>query len=80
MTSPYTAEDLKNLRKALTSGAQSVSVQGRTVVFRSVSDLKTLLAEIEASLNADLPDSDPDKQPELKSVFAARFLRKISRW
>ena len=80
MTSPYTSADLQNLRKALTSGAQSVSVQGRTVHFRSVAELKSLIAEVEASLNASLPDSDPDKQPELKSVFVARFLRKISRW
>jgi len=72
----YTEADLESLKKALLSGAQSVSVQGRTITFRSLVELKSLIAEVEAALNAELP---VDEQPApLKSVY--QFIIQPRRW
>lgn len=48
----FTESDLVPLKEALISGVSSVSIQGRTVQFRSMTELKALIAEIEKSIDA----------------------------
>lgn len=49
----FTESDLVPLKQALLSGVSSVTIQGRTVQFRSMTELKTLIAEIEKSIDAN---------------------------
>ena len=46
----YTAEQRDALRQALASGERRVSYDGKSVEFRSISELKEALAEVEAAL------------------------------
>jgi hypothetical protein len=46
----YTTTQLAALQSALASGATSVAFEGRTVTYRSVADLKSAIAEVEAAL------------------------------
>ena len=49
MTS-YTSEHLRALREALASGEHRVTYDGKSIEYRSVADLKSALAQVEASL------------------------------
>ncbi len=45
----YTEDQVRALREALTSGVLTVSYDGKSVTYRSVDEIKTALAEIEAA-------------------------------
>lgn len=49
----FQESDLAALKKALLSGTKSVSMSGRTVVFQDLKEIKKLIQEIEAKINAD---------------------------
>lgn len=49
----FTENDLIPLKKALISGTTSVSIGNRTVSFRNLNELKRLISDIEAKINAD---------------------------
>ncbi len=53
ISSTYTAEHLKALREALASGEHRVTYDGKSIEYRSVADLKTAIAEVEATLARD---------------------------
>jgi predicted GTPase len=46
----YTEEHAQALREALASGEHRVSYDGKSIEYRSVSDLKAALAEVESAL------------------------------
>lgn len=46
----YTEEHLSALREAAASGVKSVTFEGRTVVYYSLTELRQLIASIEAQL------------------------------
>lgn len=46
----YTEEHAQALREALATGEQRVSYDGKSIEYRSVSDLKAALAEVESAL------------------------------
>ena len=46
----FTEEHLQALREALTRGEHRVSFEGKSVEYRSVSDLKLAIAEVEGAL------------------------------
>lgn len=48
----YTESDLEALKAALINGTSSVSIGDRTVTFRSVNELKSLIKEIEENISA----------------------------
>ncbi len=46
----YTPEHIQALREAIASGEHRVTYDGKTIEYRTVSDLKLALAEVEAAL------------------------------
>ena len=46
----YTPEHLLALREALASGEHRVTYEGKSIEYRSVSDLKAAIAEVEATM------------------------------
>jgi hypothetical protein len=46
----YTLEHAQTLREAIASGEHRVTYDGKTIEYRTVSDLKLALAEVEAAL------------------------------
>lgn len=50
----YTEEHAHALRAALATGEQRVSYDGKSIEYRSVSDLKAALAEVESALARQL--------------------------
>ncbi|QWD65982.1 phage head-tail joining protein [Polynucleobacter sp. MWH-Aus1W21] len=46
----YTLEHAQALREAIASGEHRVTYDGKTIEYRTVSDLKLALAEVEAAL------------------------------
>ena len=50
----YTEEHAQALREALATGEQRVSYDGKSIEYRSVSDLKAALAEVESALARQL--------------------------
>ena len=46
----YTPEHLQALREALASGEHRVTYEGKSIEYRSVADLKSAIAEIEATI------------------------------
>ena len=56
----YTPEHLQALREALASGEHRVTYEGKSIEYRSVSDLKAAIAEVEATLAREfVPASGP---------------------
>lgn len=54
----YTQDDLNALKEALLTGATQVTVNGRTIIYRSKKDLMDLIKMIEDQLSgADTSDS-----------------------
>jgi roadblock/LC7 domain-containing protein len=53
----FTADDLAQVNAAIASGELTVSVQGRTVTYRSIDDLFKAKAAIEADLAAQAAGS-----------------------
>jgi len=49
----YTPEHLQALREALASGEHRVTYEGKSIEYRSVSDLKAAIAEVEATMARD---------------------------
>ena len=49
----YTLEHAQALREAIASGEHRVTYDGKTIEYRTVSDLKLALAEVEAGLASD---------------------------
>ncbi len=49
----YTLEHAQALREAIASGEHRVTYDGKTIEYRTVSDLKLALAEVEAGLALD---------------------------
>lgn len=47
----WTKQDLKNIDEALATGATSVTMQGRTVVYRSLTEMMRLRNLIASSLH-----------------------------
>ena len=66
----YTENDLASLKSALLSGAKSISINGRTVQFLSIAELKSLIAEVEQSLAAA---ADPEAKPINTTRITAKF-------
>lgn len=52
--SSYTEEHAQALREALATGEHRVSYDGKSIEYRSVSDLKAALAEVESALARQL--------------------------
>lgn len=50
----FTQEDLAPLKEALLTGATTVSVAGRTVSFRSLSEIQKIIAMIEAQIEGEV--------------------------
>lgn len=48
----YTQADADSLRAALASGASRVTVNGRTIEYRSVQEIERALARVERELSA----------------------------
>ena len=48
MAVSYTAEDIANLRAAIAKGASMVKMGEEQVTFRSLAEMRSLLAEMEA--------------------------------
>ncbi len=46
----YTAEHLQALREALASGEHRVTYDGKSIEYRSVTDLKAAIVEVEATM------------------------------
>ena len=46
----YTPEHLHALREALASGEHRVTYDGKSIEYRSVADLKSAIAEVEATI------------------------------
>lgn len=66
----FTADDLKPLKQALISGVSSVSVSGgRTATFRSLAELKEIIADIEASIAAANPTLSPVVPNKVRATF-----------
>lgn len=55
----FTADDLSSIDAAIASGELTVSVQGRTVTYRSISDLLRAKSAIESSLRAQASPTRP---------------------
>lgn len=53
----FSESDLTALKEAYLTGALSISSNGRTVTFRSLAELKSIIAEVEANLAIQ---EDPD--------------------
>ncbi len=49
----YTLEHAQALREAIANGEHRVTYDGKTIEYRTVSDLKLALAEVEAGLASD---------------------------
>lgn len=54
----FTQQDLDNLKEALVTGLMEITVQGRTVKYRSQADIISLIGDIEASLASGDAESD----------------------
>lgn len=50
----YTLEHAQALREAIASGEHRVTYDGKTIEYRTVSDLKLALAEVEAALASSI--------------------------
>ena len=46
----YTPEHLQALREALASGEHRVTYDGKSIEYRSVADLKSAIADVEATI------------------------------
>ena len=57
----FTQDQLDKLKEALISGATSISMDGRTISFRSQDDLRSLIAEIERALASEEETLQPRK-------------------
>lgn len=66
----FTESDLVPLKQALLSGVSSVSIQGRTVQFRSMNELKALIAEIEKSIDANSETPSTAKPNKITATFS----------
>lgn len=66
----FTESDLVPLKQALLSGVSSVSIQGRTVQFRTMTELKSLIAEIERSIAASVPNPTTVKSNKITATFS----------
>lgn len=55
----FTTEHLTKLQEALLTGASSISVEGRTITFRSQSELLALIEQVQKALNT--PTTSPNK-------------------
>lgn len=53
----FQESDLVQLKKALLSGTQSISMGGRTVTFQSLEEIKKTIKEIEAKIAADAEEA-----------------------
>lgn len=69
----FQPSDLAALKDALLSGAKSVSVQGRTVVFQDPIEIKKLIREIEEAIAAE---AAPTEVPVSPRSIQGRFTRK----
>lgn len=47
----YTEQDIARLRSAISKGASQVKVGEEQITFRSLSEMRSLLAEMEAAVN-----------------------------
>lgn len=65
----FTTADLVPLKEALISGVSSVSIQGRTVTFRSLSEIKKLISEIEQSIDAASENPSTATPNKIKATF-----------
>lgn len=47
----YTQDDLDRIKKAIANGTQSVEIDGKKVVYRTLAEMKEARAEIEGELS-----------------------------
>lgn len=66
----FTESDLVPLKQALLSGVSSVSIQGRTVQFRTMTELKSLIADIERSIAASGPNPTTVNTNKITATFS----------
>lgn len=58
MNPKYTMEQYENLKESYASGVLSVSYAGQSTVYRSMQEMREMLAEMEAALGIDLPNQN----------------------
>lgn len=56
----FTQDDLDNLKEALVTGAMEITVQGRTIKYRSKDEIISLITMIEKQLTASSTNLDSD--------------------
>lgn len=66
----FQQNDLDQLKEALLSGALTISSNGRTVTFQSISEIKKLIREIESQILADQATEDEPFKPVSSRVRA----------
>lgn len=66
----FQQSDLVQLKEALLSGALSISSNGRTVNFQSITELKKLINEIETSIAAYEATEDAPFKPVSNRITA----------
>ncbi len=65
----FTQDDLIPLKQALITGVTSISTNGRTVAFRSLSEIRSIIAEIEASIDASSPSPSKINPNKIRATF-----------
>lgn len=69
----FNENDLAELKKALVSGVTSMTINGRSVTFRSLSEIKQIIGEIEASIKLQENANDPNYTLPTPNKVTARF-------
>lgn len=59
----YTQDDVTKLRAALAKGASQVRIGEEQITFRSLAEMRSLLAEMEASLGSSVESRQVYPQP-----------------
>jgi hypothetical protein len=68
----FTSEDLKPLKAALISGTTSVRIGDRTVSFRSIAELKSLIKEIEEAIEAEETQEVPKSAKNIQASWSKK--------
>ncbi len=69
----FQESDLEALKEAYTSGATSITINGRTVVFQTPEALEKIIQKIEEAIAAQ---ASPSEVPVSPRTIQGRFTRK----
>ena len=69
----FNENDLIDLKKALVSGVTSMTINGRSVTFRSLSEIRQIIVEIETNLKLQENANDPDYKLPNPNKVTARY-------